>query len=177
MDAVAFFTYPSLPSDDWAPERRWGIRVNGDDLRLIAAEATRDLWLAEYEFEADPDDGSDHITGQHSNLDAADLAAPSRLLYGEPDDDYRTGPEPPWAGRVPLLGCGACEIWACWPLLARVDADARSVRWSGFVQPHRGTWGELDIGPYEFARAAYEQATAVPGMLTVDPLTTWRTTQ
>ncbi|GAA1394034.1 hypothetical protein ACFQZ4_02330 [Catellatospora coxensis] len=175
MDEVAFFTHPNRARRPGASRRRWGIRVNGDDLRLLAAEATRDLWLAELSSEDHPELRWRFVLDQHCDLWASELATPSRLLFGEPDDDHRRS-QGLWDGRVPLLGCASCGDWECWPLLAMIRVDEDTVVWSAFVQPHRKQWGELPIGPYTFDRAAYEATLAEPEALDADPGWAWSLT-
>jgi hypothetical protein len=45
-----------------------------------------------------------------------------------------------------------------------------TVTWSSFRQPFRREWGELPLGPYVFARPAYETALAEPIRVAEDPL-------
>jgi hypothetical protein len=73
------------------------------------------------------------------------------------------------AGRITVLGC-SCGIPKCWALTAHVEETARTVTWSAFRQAEREQWGELPIGPFVFARAAYEAALRSPTLLTADPL-------
>ncbi|MCI4066044.1 hypothetical protein MRQ36_27240 [Micromonospora sp. R77] len=172
MDQVVFFTHPNRAHGPGAALRRWGIRVNGEDLRLVAAEATRDLWLNELDGVDDAEKMWRFVLDQYCDLWASELGAPSRLLLGEPDEDHRRT-HGLWGGRAPLLGCGSCGDWECWPLLAVIRADDHAVTWSEFVQPHRKQWGELPIGPYTFDRAAYEAALAEPEALDADPGWAW----
>ncbi|MDI1463119.1 hypothetical protein QEZ54_19250 [Catellatospora sp. KI3] len=172
MDQVVLFTHPNRRRRAGSAPRRLGFRVNGEDLRLVAAEATRDLWLAELTSEDDPELAWRFVLDQHCHLWAAELGAPSRLLLGEPDDEHRR-PHGLWDGRVPLLGCSTCGDWECWPLLAAIRVDERTVTWSAFVQPHRKEWGELPIGPFTFDRAAYEATLAEPEALDADPGWAW----
>jgi hypothetical protein len=172
VDQAVFFTHPNRTQGPGAALRRWGIRVNGEDLRLIAAEATRDLWLTELSGKDDDEKMWRFVLEQHRNLWASELSAPSRLLLGEPDADHQRT-HGLWGGRTPLLGCGSCGDWECWPLLAVISADDRIVTWSEFVQPHRKQWGELSIGPYTFDRAAYEAALDEPEALDADPRWAW----
>jgi hypothetical protein len=172
VDHVGLFTHPTRPQDAGASPRRFGFRINGVDLRLIAAETTRDLWLHELCGEDEDETMWQFVLDQHCDLLASELCAPSRLLLGEPDEDHR-GTGDLWEGRVPLLACGACGDWGCWPLLAVITIDDRVVTWSGFVQPHRRQWGELPIGPFAFDRTAYEAALAAPEASDADPAWAW----
>lgn len=54
--------------------------------------------------------------------------------------------------------------------MAVITATATAVTWSSFRQPFRKQWGELSLGPYVFARSAYEAALAKPVRLAEDPL-------
>ncbi|MGW1769765.1 hypothetical protein ACWCQL_37685 [Streptomyces sp. NPDC002073] len=172
MHSIEFFVCPQRvdwteedPVGDWL----WGIRVDGVDLRAVAADATRERWTAELaESEPDLTDAAREriVLGQHAGLSEEDLVSPA---------DHFTGRSAEWfaeAGddRTVLLGC-RCGVWACWPLCARLTVDADTVTWSGFLQPYRREeWGELPIGPYVFERTAYEKALAHPTRLTSDPL-------
>ena len=172
VDEVKFFTYPAQAHGLGAGMRHWGIRVNGDDLRLIAAEATRDFWLAQ--SSRDGSENSDEymtqfVLAQYGSLWTTVLGPPSRMLFGEMKEGQRWT-EGLWVGRTPLLGCGGCVGWECWPLLAAIGVDDRVVTWSTFVQPRRERWGELEIGPYTFDRAVYEAAMAEPDTLDADPV-------
>lgn len=172
VDQVVFFTHPNRARGRGAALLRWGVRVNGEDLRLLVVEATRDRWLAELSSEDDAEVRWRLELDQYCHLWAAELGAPSRLLLGEPDEDHRRS-HGLWSGRVPLLGCGSCGDWECRPLLAVIRVDERTVTWSGFVQPRREHWGELPVGPYTFDRVAYEAALAGPEALDADPGWAW----
>ncbi|GAB4058108.1 hypothetical protein GCM10028775_64110 [Catellatospora paridis] len=167
-----FFTHPNRAHGPGAALRRLGIQVNGEDLRLIAAEATRDLWRTELSGRYDGEKLWRFVLDQYTDLWAFELSVPSRLLLGEPDEDHRRT-HGLWDGRTPLLGCGSCGHWECWPLLAVISADDCIVTWSEFAQPRREQWGELLIGPYTFDRAAYEAALADPEVLDADPGWAW----
>ena len=57
--------------------------------------------------------------------------------------------------KVPLLGC-SCGEWGCWPLLARVEANAATVSWSSFELPYRKDRDYSSLGPFTFERGAYD---------------------
>jgi hypothetical protein len=59
--------------------------------------------------------------------------------------------------RYPLLGC-TCGDTGCWPLVAQIDADADTVTWSSFMQPHRPQWDYSGFGPFVFDRTQYDEA-------------------
>ena len=151
VNRIEFFHY--VPGDSL---RRWGIRVDGTDLRERAARATRDLWRPELEdqFEEPERESAELVWGQHAGLDVEDFPHTAFLGAAEP---------------VPVLGC-TCGIWQCWPLQARIAVTSTTVTWSSFRQPFREEWGELPIGPFTFAREAYEAALSAPAALPEDPL-------
>lgn len=120
------------------------ILVNGKDLAELAGDVERPFASAE---------GHPEIAGQYQGLAWHEVAAPSRHLLGEPlawtmaDENE----------RVTLLGC-ECGEAGCWPLVARIELDDETVRWSNFAQPHRPTWRYDSLGPFTFDRRAYEEA-------------------
>ncbi len=147
----------------------WGIRIDGTDLRVLVAEATRALWSREL----DEDDytlreSEESLLGQHAPLyldQDADGARARAHFTGDSPPELRDSD----TGASCLLGC-PCGIDACWPLLAMVRATPTEVVWSGFHQPNRPEWGRLPLGPYVFPRPAYDEALAAPVPLTEDPL-------
>ena len=66
-------------------------------------------------------------------------------------------------GDTCLLGCG-CGDTGCWPLTAHVEIGPQAVRWHGFRNGHRD-WDLSGLGPFVFARDAYERALASPEVL------------
>ncbi|MFI1018700.1 hypothetical protein [Streptomyces sp. NPDC020965] len=161
MRRIEFLTYPSGegPSD-----LRWGFRIDGVDLRVYAARATRALWRREHE-EDSPAEQDRFLLSQHDGLALDMIGDPGRHFLGDPGPEFAY----PSANTTPVLGC-SCGVWGCWPLLAVITATPATVVWSGFRQPFREEWGELAIGPYLFARPAYEAALAEPVRLTANPL-------
>ncbi|NGO10642.1 hypothetical protein G5C60_24350 [Streptomyces sp. HC44] len=147
----------------------WGIRIDGTDLRVLVAKATRALWSRELDEDDDTlQEREEFLLGQHAPLyldDDADGARARAHFMGDAPPDLRDRD----TGALCLLGC-SCGIDACWPLLATVRATATEIIWSGFYQPHRPEWGELTLGPYVFPRSAYEETLAAPVPLTQDPL-------
>lgn len=150
----------------------WGIRIDGTDLRVLVAEATRELWSRELDEDDDTPQGREEfLLRQHVPLYLGDDAD------GAPAPAHFLGDAPPHlrhrdTGALSLMEC-PCGISACWPLLAMVHATATEVVWSGFHQPNRPEWGELPLGPYVFPRPAYDEALAAPTLLaedTLDPL-------
>ena len=120
------------------------ILVNGKDLAELAAEIERPFASAE---------GHSEIAGQYQGLAWHEVAAPSRHLLGEPLADTIADVN----GRVTLLRC-ACGEAGCWPLVARIEIEDETVRWSNFAQPHRPSWKYDSLGPFTFDRREYEAA-------------------
>ncbi|MFF4457932.1 hypothetical protein [Streptomyces goshikiensis] len=147
----------------------WGIRIDGTDLRVLVAEATRTPWSLELDEDDDtPQEREEFLLRQHAPLHLVDDADGARARA------HFLGDAPPHlrdrnTGALCLLGC-FCGIDACWPLLAMVRATSTQVTWSGFHQLHRPEWGALPLGPYVFPRPSYEKALATPVPLAQDPL-------
>ena len=152
VNGIEFFQYPP---QDGGPV--WGVRVDGTDLRAHTAWATRELWRPELEdqFEDQERESAELLWRGHDGLGVLDFPENPFLAVA--------------ADSAPLLGC-PCGIWECWPLTARIAVTATTVTWSSFRQPHREQWGELPLGPFAFAREAYEAALANPEVLAADPL-------
>ncbi|GHE09573.1 hypothetical protein [Streptomyces alanosinicus] len=161
MQSIEFLNYPV---GDQLSDAQWGFRVDGKDLRVYAADATRDLWRQERE-NAGLAEEEDFLLNQHGGLTLSEVGDPARHFLGDPAPEFVD----PSTGAVPLLGC-SCGIWGCWPLLATINTTPDTVTWSCFRQPFRKEWGELAMGPHVFARSAYEAALAEPIRLASDPL-------
>jgi hypothetical protein len=60
-----------------------------------------------------------------------DYGRPDEYFTGENKSDY-------WMSLkgIYLLGCACGEV-GCWPLIASVYRKDDTIRWDGFVQPHR----------------------------------------
>ncbi|MFJ6481439.1 hypothetical protein ACIQK6_15135 [Streptomyces sp. NPDC091682] len=159
MQHVEFFTYTS--------DRLWGIRVDGADLRVHAADAIRPLWLQEESpYERTPEDTEDFLFKQYAGMTESTLGDPVRHFLGDAAPELRNTA----ADATAVLGC-PCSIWECWPLFTHITATPETVTWSGFRQPHRPAWGELPIGPFVFPRPVYENALAHAVHHAEDPLT------
>ena len=156
MNGIEFFQYPSSAEDPTAGALLWGIRIDGTDLRVHAAEATREPWSREHE-EDTREEEDEHLLTQHAGL-------PVRGFEEDHPGHFLTASD-----CTPVLGC-TCGIWECWPLEARIEVTETTVKWSSFRQPHRPQWGELAMGPYEFGREAYEAALAGAVVLGEDRL-------
>jgi hypothetical protein len=163
MQCIEFLNYPisEQPSD-----LQWGFRIDGTDLRVYAAEATRGLWRQESEDEG-PEEEERFLLAQHGGLGLSEIDDPVRHFLGDPVPEFAD----PSTGTTPVLGC-SCGLWGCWPLLTVITTTPETVTWSSFRQPFRKEWGELAMGPYVFARPAYEAALAEPVRLAADPLRT-----
>lgn len=159
MHRIEFFSYTAV--------RKWGVRVDGTDLRSLAAEAARPLWLGEEHVqEMTPEEQERTLLHQYGGVPESDLVVPAaRHFLGEGAAEFRDTA----SGTQVVLGC-VCTVWECWPLHARVEVAPETVTWSGFRQTRRPEWGELPLGPYVFDRAAYEHALARPVHLADDPL-------
>ncbi|MFJ6567630.1 hypothetical protein ACIQNU_09415 [Streptomyces sp. NPDC091292] len=160
MQRIEFLNYAV---SDHLSYRLWGFRVDGTDLRVRVADATRELWRQEQE-EKSPDERERFLRAQHAGLPLQDIDDPGRHFLGDPAPEF-AAPSP---GATPVLGC-ACGVWECWPLLTVITSTPETVTWSSFRQPFRPEWGELSLGPYVFERSAYEAALAKPVHLTKDP--------
>ena len=125
------------------------IWVGGRPLRKRARDAELPFALAE---------GNPQIAGQYVGLPPEEVLPPSAHFLGSRESPYHYREE----GKTALAGC-ECGIVGCWPLLARVTVEDDRVTWSDFEQPHRGPgrpgpWRHDALGPFVFARAAYERA-------------------
>lgn len=63
-------------------------------------------------------------------------------------------------GDTCLLGCRCGDV-RCWPLTAHVELTKATVTWRDFRTGHRA-WDLSRLGPFVFARNAYERALADP---------------
>ncbi|MFJ8023752.1 hypothetical protein [Streptomyces sp. NPDC096311] len=160
MQSIEFLHYPFGQSS----ELLWGLRLDGTDLRVHAADATRDLWRQEWEEESRAEEERFLLT-QHGGLFLSEVDDPLRRFLGDPTPEFAD----PSTGTTPVLGC-SCGLWGCWPLLAVITTTPATVTWTSFRQPFRKEWGELSMGPYVFDRAAYDAALAAPVLLSEDPL-------
>ncbi|WP_051794765.1 hypothetical protein [Streptomyces sp. NRRL S-87] len=161
MHRIEFFTYGA--------NARWGVRVDGTDLREPLVDAVRGVWEAEDFFrEKSPQEREQFLRHQYGGLTAEDFAdgpdAAARHFLGGARGrlwDLATG-------TTVVLGC-VCGVWECGPLYARIDATADTVTWSGFRMPYRPVGDVLPLGPYAFDRDAYVRALTHPPHLTEDP--------
>ncbi|WP_172386927.1 hypothetical protein [Streptomyces sp. MNP-20] len=163
MQRIEFLNYPI---GEQRSDLQWGCRIDGTDLRVYAADATRDLWSQEREDEGSAEQER-FLLGQHGGLTLSEVGDAVRHFLGDPAPEFAD----PSTGSTPVLGC-SCGVWGCWPLLTIITTTPETVTWSSFRQPFRKEWGELAMGPYVFARPAYEAALAEPTRLATDPLRT-----
>ncbi|WP_143064637.1 hypothetical protein [Streptomyces colonosanans] len=163
MQRIEILNYP-IGEQLW--DLQWGFRIDGTDLRVHAAEATRDLWRQELEDE-EPAEEEHFLLTQHDGLALSEVGDSVRHFLGDPAPEFVD----PSSCATPVLGC-SCGLWGCWPLLTVIATTSETVTWSSFRQPFRREWGELAMGPYVFARSAYEDALTEPTRLAADPLRT-----
>ncbi|MFC9693886.1 hypothetical protein ACFTSF_35360 [Kribbella sp. NPDC056951] len=78
-------------------------------------------------------------------LHTAAFSSLRKYLLGAPSTQYA------------LLGC-ICGDTGCWPLQARIHADADTVTWDSFCQPHRPERDYSGFGPFVFDRSQYDKA-------------------
>ncbi|KOT82118.1 hypothetical protein ADK70_25140 [Streptomyces rimosus subsp. pseudoverticillatus] len=161
MQRIEFFNYPV---SERQPDLLWGIRIDGTDLRVHAADATRELWRQE-SAERSPAEEERFLLLQHDGLPDWGIADAGRHFLGAPAPDFADSA----TGSTPVLGC-SCGVWSCWPLRTVITVTPETVTWSSFRQPFRKEWGELPMGPYVFDRPAYETALAEPVRFAEDPL-------
>ncbi|GAB3944214.1 hypothetical protein GCM10029976_067960 [Kribbella albertanoniae] len=83
--------------------------------------------------------------GGYAGLVLDNFSSIRGYLVGEPSTPYA------------LLGCN-CGDMGCWPLQAQIHADADTVTWDSFRQPHRPDWDYSGFGPFVFDRAQYDEA-------------------
>lgn len=95
-------------------------------------------------------EGNPHLAGSYMGL--------GPWAIGGSSAHFLTQPRAVWFGDgdTVLLGCD-CGEWGCWPLTADISASDDRVVWTHFRQGHRD-WDLSTLGPFTFARAAYEQA-------------------
>ncbi|MFC9848412.1 hypothetical protein ACFWFF_08395 [Streptomyces sp. NPDC060223] len=161
MQRVEFLNYPA---SEQPAHLLWGIRIDGTDLRVHTADATRELWRPELEDETEAEQAH-FLLRQHDGLYVSEVSDPVRHFLGAPAAEFvGFGAE-----TTPVLGC-FCGLWGCWCLLTVITSAPDIVTWFPFRQPDREQWGELPMGPYVFARPAYEAALAAPTRLSEDPL-------
>lgn len=100
-----------------------------------------------------------HLAGGYGGL------IPENFNCG-PLDEYLTGTNKSdyWMKLtgIYLLVC-TCGEAGCWPLIASVCQKDDTIRWGGFVQPHRRERNHSEFGPFTFSRAQYEEG--VKGLL------------
>ncbi len=105
-------------------------------------------------------EGSPSIAGKYRGLPVESVFFPSRHLLGEPNPYWSDGDNRPY-----ILICD-CEEPGCWSLSVKISLEKGIVTWSDFQQEHRqanhleGQWHYEELGPFQFARARYEQTLA-----------------
>jgi len=121
------------------------IHVNGEPLELLAKVAEAPFAEAE---------GHPSLAGDYAPLSVSDIRSDARHFLGEPVATWFED------GDTVLMGC-TCGEWGCWPLTARVEVSAETVRWSSFRNGHRDSWDLSAIGPFEFELSQYLEALSV----------------
>jgi hypothetical protein len=88
------------------------------------------------------------------------IGPPIGVLTSQPDhllggpDRWEDGKNP-WYDDPALLAC-TCGQPRCRAVLAHIEVDDTVVRWSQFRRGHADDFVNLGLGPYTFARTAYE---------------------
>jgi hypothetical protein len=100
---------------------QWGFRIDGTDLRVLVADATRDLWRQEHEEETEAEQERFLLT-QHDGLHASEIGDPPHHFLGDPAPEFAC----PATGATPLLGC-VCGVRSCRPLAALITATPATV--------------------------------------------------
>lgn len=125
---------------------------------LIDGRLLRD-WVRSIELPfAFSESHAELLAGHYESLPLEIIAPPSRHLFGESFEPVCGDDE----GRISLLDC-PCGCLGCWPLLVRITVSEDEIKWSDFVQPHRGKdshnyWQYDGMVPFVFERAQYESA-------------------
>ncbi len=122
------------------------VEVDGRDLADIVREV--ELPYAEAEGHRD-------IAGSYVGLRPGQLSGPLTAHFmGAAGSDLACGPR----SKTVLLGCDCGEA-GCWPLMAEVTVDDRTVTWRAFEQPHRRSkWSYEALDELRFDRSDYEAA-------------------
>lgn len=118
------------------------ILVDGRDLVEIVSEVERPFAEAE---------GTPGLEGGYIGLEPEMVLPPSRHFWGV------------GGGRTDIYRCGGCGIGGCWDLSVVIEVDEETVRWSQFLQGHRGPWSKVHwdyaaLGELVFDRKQYENA-------------------
>jgi hypothetical protein len=83
---------------------------------------------------------------------------PARYRFGAMDRHFRGGSTESFGPATPVLACGDCGDWVCWPLLCRIGVSDDEVVWDAFAQPRRPIHDYGWFGPFRFTRDGYEDA-------------------
>jgi hypothetical protein len=84
MHHIEFLAYPTSASPT---DLQWGIRIDGTDLRVYAADATRDFWRQEHE-EDSLEERERFLLLQHDGLAVSEVGDPVRHFLGDPAPDF-----------------------------------------------------------------------------------------
>ena len=151
MNHVQFSVRTELIKDADDVEAPWpvvDILIDGRDLRELVRSFELSFAAAE---------GHPELAGQYGAPTADEVLPPSRHFWGEPSERLYV-----YDDKVSVFGC-SCRCPMCWPLLVRIEANARTVTWSDFEQPHRrgntgSPWRYDHFGPFRFSRRQYDDA-------------------
>ncbi len=105
---IEFLNYPV---SERLPDPVWGIRIDNTDLRVHAADATRDLWRQEQPDES-PSDRERFLLNQYDGLLHREIGDPGRhFLSAPPQSSPRAPPRAPrrsWAAPAASGSAGRC---------------------------------------------------------------------
>jgi len=124
------------------------ILVNGRDLADIIVEA--EVRAVEI--------GGDDVAGMFRGMPPEEIFLPSRNLLGVDADDPNSQDDPP---NITLYDC-ECGGPGCWPILVKIVAGPKTVKWTQFRHPRQrfphedGPWNDFAVQPFEFERQKYE---------------------
>jgi len=100
-------------------------------------------------------EGSPDIAGQYSSLTKYEVKSFENFFLQDPKFEFTNCED------VYLLECGACRIWACWALWAKIIVQNDTVIWKDFRNHHRDKnagdrkWNYDKMGPYCFNKVQY----------------------
>ncbi|GAA2423216.1 hypothetical protein GCM10010191_38960 [Actinomadura vinacea] len=154
MNTIEFSLVPY--TCDWAddPVHVLNVLVDGTELIELVRQAELPFALQEQQERAEDfaPDPAPLLAGSYMRLGAS-YGWPGRHLLGDPYDV-------PWFyrddGETMMLTC-TCGIDECWALMARIEVEETTVRWSSFRNTHRD-WDLSSLGPFTFSRPQYESA-------------------
>jgi hypothetical protein len=99
-------------------------------------------------------DGQPALAGSYSGPDLPRIRDLRAHLHGRHDPMYDAG------GATELLLYAECLEPGCWPLVVAITAEAETVRWAGYRQPHRPHWTYEGLPRFVFDLTQYDAAIA-----------------